>query len=90
LGFTTCVHYSFFTGQTSSAHGNRAHSAQEIHTMKHLLERLIAEDSGQDMIEYGLIAAIVALGTATVLRGLDNSIKNTFGGIGTSLTNAVL
>jgi len=42
------------------------------------------------MIEYGLIAAIVALGTATVIRGLDNSIKNTFGGIGTSLTNAVL
>ena len=58
--------------------------------MKHLIARLIAEDSGQDMIEYGLIAAIVALGTATVLRGLDNSIKNTFGGIGNSLTNAVL
>jgi pilus assembly protein Flp/PilA len=58
--------------------------------MKHLIERLIAEDSGQDMIEYGLIAAIVALGTATVIRGLDNSIKNTFSGIGNSLTNAVL
>jgi pilus assembly protein Flp/PilA len=58
--------------------------------MKHLIERLIAEDSGQDMIEYGLIAAIVALGTATVIRGLDNSIKNSFSGIGNSLTNAVL
>jgi Flp pilus assembly pilin Flp len=57
--------------------------------MKHLIERLIAEDAGQDMIEYGLIAAIVALGTATVLRGLDNSIKNSFSGIGNSLTNAV-
>src|ERR1700733_14228531 len=56
--------------------------------MKHFLAKLIADDSGQDMIEYGLIAAIVALGTATVIRGLDNSIKNSFSGIENPPTNA--
>jgi len=53
------------------------------------LRNLLIDDSGQDLIEYALIAAIVGLGTLTVLRSFKISIGNTFSGIGNSLTNAV-
>ena len=32
-------------------------------SMKQLLKNLIAEDSGQDLIEYALVAALVGLGS---------------------------
>ena len=56
--------------------------------MKHLLTKLVAEDSGQDLIEYALVAALVGLGAVASMRGLATSISNTFGGIGTALANA--
>ena len=56
--------------------------------MKHLLKKLIAEDSGQDLIEYALVAALVGLGTVASMKGLANSITNAFTGVGTALANA--
>jgi pilus assembly protein Flp/PilA len=56
--------------------------------MNALLMRLIAEDSGQDLIEYALVAALVGIGAAGAMKGLSNSIKNSFNGVGTALTNA--
>jgi pilus assembly protein Flp/PilA len=56
--------------------------------MKLLLKKLVTEDSGQDLIEYALVAALVGLGAVAAMRGLSNSVKNSFNGIGTSLTNA--
>jgi pilus assembly protein Flp/PilA len=57
--------------------------------MKQLLKNLIAEESGQDLIEYALVAALVGLGSVASMQGLANSIANTFNGIGTTLTSAV-
>jgi pilus assembly protein Flp/PilA len=57
--------------------------------MRQLFLRLAIEDSGQDLIEYALVAAIVALSTAAVLRGMTNKIGTALNTIGTSLTNAV-
>ena len=57
--------------------------------MKQLLTNLINEDSGQDLIEYALVAALVGLGAVAAMRGLGNTVSNTFNTIGTSLTNAV-
>jgi len=56
--------------------------------MKQLMANLMSEDSGQDLIEYALVAALVGLGAVTAMTGLKNSISNTFNGIGTQLTNA--
>jgi pilus assembly protein Flp/PilA len=55
---------------------------------KTLLARLIVEESGQDLIEYALVAALVGLGAVVATRGLANSVKNTFNTVGTSLTNS--
>jgi pilus assembly protein Flp/PilA len=56
--------------------------------MKTLLMKLAAEDTGQDLIEYALVAALVGLGAVVAMKGLSNSVKNSFNGVGTSLTNA--
>jgi len=57
--------------------------------MKQLLKNLIREDSGQDLIEYALVAALVGLGSIASMNTLATSISNTFANIGTALTNAV-
>jgi pilus assembly protein Flp/PilA len=57
--------------------------------MKQLLNNLVVEESGQDLIEYALVAALVGLGAVAAMRGLSNSIGNTFNGVGNSLTTAV-
>jgi pilus assembly protein Flp/PilA len=57
--------------------------------MKQLLNGLIADESGQDLIEYALVAALVGLGSIAAMQSLAASIANTFSAIGNSLTNAV-
>ena len=57
--------------------------------LKHMLSAFFTEESGQDLIEYALVAALVGLGALGAMKGLSNSIGNTFNSIGTSLTNAV-
>lgn len=57
--------------------------------MRQLLVRLATEDSGQDLIEYALVAAIVALSVTAALRGMSTKIGTTLNSVGTSLTNAV-
>jgi pilus assembly protein Flp/PilA len=52
------------------------------------MNNLLADESGQDLIEYALVAALVALGSVAAMGGLANVIKNTFNSIGSSLTNA--
>jgi len=54
-----------------------------------ILKKLITEDSGQDLIEYALVAALVGLGVVAAMKGLSNNIGKTFNGVGNSLTNAV-
>jgi pilus assembly protein Flp/PilA len=57
--------------------------------MKQIFKNLISDESGQDLIEYALVAALVGLGSVAAMSGLANSIGNTFNGVGTALTAAV-
>jgi pilus assembly protein Flp/PilA len=57
--------------------------------VEQLLKNLMTEDSGQDLIEYALVAALVGLGSVAAIGGLANSIENTFNSVGSALTNAV-
>jgi pilus assembly protein Flp/PilA len=57
--------------------------------VKQLFKKLIAEDSGQDLIEYALVAALVGLGSIAAISGLTNSIGSSFNSVGSGLTNAV-
>jgi pilus assembly protein Flp/PilA len=53
-----------------------------------ILRNLVNEESGQDLIEYALVAALVGLGAVAALNGLSNSIKNAFNAIGSGLTSS--
>jgi pilus assembly protein Flp/PilA len=57
--------------------------------MKQILKNLMTEESGQDLIEYALVAALVGLGSVAAMSGLANSISSTFNGVGNALTTAV-
>jgi pilus assembly protein Flp/PilA len=54
-----------------------------------VLSGLIRDESGQDLIEYALVAAIIALGATAAMTTLAGSITAAFTKVGTSLTNAV-
>jgi pilus assembly protein Flp/PilA len=56
--------------------------------MKQLLKKLATEDSGQDLIEYALVAALVGLGAVASITALKNSISNTFITIGNQLATS--
>jgi len=59
-----------------------------MNNVKQILTNLMKEDSGQDLIEYALVAALVGLGAVASISGLSNSIGTAFNGVGTALTNA--
>jgi pilus assembly protein Flp/PilA len=49
------------------------------------LANLIADESGQDLIEYAMMAALIGLGSIATLRGLASEISNTFVAVGNAL-----
>ena len=53
------------------------------------LKNLLRDDSGQDLIEYALVAALIGLGATTAMSGLATTIGTAFSSIGTKLTGAV-
>jgi len=60
-----------------------------INSPKNILTGFMSDESGQDLIEYALVAAIIALGATAAMTTLAGSITSAFTKIGTSLTNAV-
>ena len=50
-----------------------------------LMNKLLRDDSGQDLIEYALIAALIALAAITAMKGLTTKINSEFNSIGNSL-----
>lgn len=47
---------------------------------------LLQDESGQDLIEYALVAALLGLGATTAMSGLATTISGAFTTIGTKLT----
>ena len=50
-----------------------------------LLANLLDDDSGQDLIEYALVAALIALSAIGAMSALTNKINNEFNKVGNSL-----
>ena len=55
---------------------------------KNLLNNLLQDESGQDLIEYALVAGLIGLGAVTAMTSLSGKITTAFTSIGTSLTSA--
>jgi len=56
--------------------------------MKNLLKRLWHEEEGQDLVEYGLLVVLVALGAITGMSTLAGAINSTFIAANSALQNA--
>jgi pilus assembly protein Flp/PilA len=54
--------------------------------LKGILQRFIADESGATAIEYGLIAAGIAIATIAAINGVGTQLKENFGTIKTKLT----
>ncbi|MBZ9809298.1 MULTISPECIES: Flp family type IVb pilin [unclassified Mesorhizobium] len=55
--------------------------------MSNLIARFVKDESGATAIEYGLIAALIALAIIVGAGALGNAINAKFEAIGTSLNN---
>ena len=56
--------------------------------MKALINRFKADESGATAIEYGLIAALIAVAIIAAVRAVGGQLSTTFTEIDTGLTNA--
>ena len=57
--------------------------------MSNLIARFAKDESGATAIEYGLIAALIALAIMVGAGALGNSINNQFKAIGSTLEDSV-
>ena len=53
--------------------------------MKALINRFKADESGATAIEYGLIAALIAVAIIAAVRSVGGTLSDTFEGINTEL-----
>jgi len=57
--------------------------------MKELLLRLHQDESGQDLIEYALVAALIAFAAVAAMQTLATQINGAFSTIGSKLDSAL-
>ena len=56
--------------------------------MKNFVQNFMNDEQGQDLIEYTLLLAFVALASAAIFIGAGNSISGIWGAANTKLANA--
>jgi Flp pilus assembly pilin Flp len=54
--------------------------------MKTLFKRFVRETEGQDLIEYALLASVIALGVTAAMIFLRSQLNTEFSNIGNSIT----
>jgi pilus assembly protein Flp/PilA len=60
-----------------------------MHDLNRLLSNFFHDESGQDLIEYAVVAASIGLGATASMKVLATTIGTALIGIGTRLTGAV-
>lgn len=71
---------------TMRGDGRRAKFEENsMNSTKMLFKNLLHDESGQDLIEYALIAALLALAAISAMTALAGKIQSTFSSIGSSL-----
>ena len=55
--------------------------------MQGLKDALVADESGQDLIEYALVVALIALAATAGMKTIASNINNAFVSVGTKLSS---
>ncbi len=58
-------------------------------TIMRLMEQLHHDDAGQDLIEYALVAALIAFGAVAGMKVLANGISNAFSTVVSKLASSL-
>jgi len=53
------------------------------------LRQFLQDESGQDLIEYALVAALVALGAITAMKAMATGLSTAFSTVSSDLSSAV-
>lgn len=53
------------------------------------LRNFLQEQSGQDVVEYVLLIALIAFGATAAMKGLSTAINNVFANISTTLSSSL-
>jgi pilus assembly protein Flp/PilA len=56
--------------------------------MQNHIERFVKDETGATAIEYGLIAALIAVGIIAAARGLGSQISATFNTVTSTMSSA--
>jgi pilus assembly protein Flp/PilA len=67
----------------------RAPWKQRMSNCNRAFQDFLHDESAQDLIEYALVAALIALGAAATMRTFASTIGTALGNIGSRLTNSV-
>ncbi len=54
-----------------------------------VFRNLLREESGQDLIEYALVAAVLALAAVAGMTTLASNISNAFSAVGSKLSSSI-
>lgn len=60
--------------------------------VKYIKQAIVAfmkDESGQDLIEYALVAGLIGLGAVVAMSSLSGKIGNAFDTVGNNLTNSI-
>jgi pilus assembly protein Flp/PilA len=57
--------------------------------LKNVFAALLNDESGQDLIEYALVAGLIGLGAVLAMTTLSSKIGTAFSAVGSELTSAV-
>ena len=57
--------------------------------MKQLMKQLLHDESGQDLIEYALVATVIALGAVASMTSLAGAIGNGLNSVGNNFNSNV-
>ncbi len=53
------------------------------------VQNMLNNEEGQDLVEYGLVVALVAFGAVTAMKNLGTEISTVFSDISSTLASAV-
>jgi pilus assembly protein Flp/PilA len=53
------------------------------------IQSLVGNEEGQDLVEYALVVAIIALGATASMSSLASAVSNAFGSISSAFANAL-
>jgi len=57
--------------------------------IKQIFTALVSDESGQDLVEYALVVALIALGSVATMKALGTTINSLFTAVNTNLSTAV-